>query len=858
MVAEQTKTPKALLREFGAEEKRLEGEHGVAAYGRVIAAARSAALDRAVRSFVGTRPPRGWAVVAVGGYGRGELSPHSDVDLLVLTRRRDAKAEETARTLFYSLWDAGLELTPSVRTIAESLSLAARDLTVQTSSLTARFLAGEPELFDEYQRRILAEARRQSGIPFLRTLLADIRGRHRVHAEAAHGLEPDLKDGRGGLRDAHSLLWAGLVIGAGGLRDLVKLGYLAPDELDAVEASTEAIMRARYHLHKVTGRRTDRLFFAHQSDVASRLGYVDVAGGPGAVEQFTRDLNTRAAAISWAADGFWERIEVDLLGSGRTRGGRQVAYFDQEVDGAGLAPDDALALFAEAARRGVCVSHRLVRRIKSAITGIEPLAYWSPGARESMFDALQSGATSDDLIEAMADSGLLGVYLPEWESIRFQTHRDVYHLHTVDRHLTLTVRNIGMLADGRCGENPLAATVAAELPSLDMLYLGGLIHDLGKGQSGDHSIIGSEIAARIAARAGLSSEATETLTFLVREHLLLVRTATRRDLDDEMVIQRVATLVQTPDRLRMLYLLTLADSLATGPGASTEWQAALVRELFFRVMGLLRGEGQQAEAPQSVLSARQAELGQALAGEAENPAVERFLAAMPAAYLLAQPASTVREHFALLSQSDDAVRVAIRHLPGSSHDELTLIAVDRPGLLWRVCGVFALHGVNVLEARAYTSARGEVLDVFRLFDVFEGGISDEKRENIVRDLSLVLDGRLSLTYRLGRKLRHYRATRSEPAIQTRVKVENNVSSEYTVVEIHARDRLGLLYAIARSMSELQLDIHLAKLMTRGPEAIDVFYVRNVHGRKVTDADHLCEMERALLYELEEFGLEGKA
>jgi [protein-PII] uridylyltransferase len=231
---------------------------------------------------------------------------------------------------------------------------------------------------------------------------------------------------------------------------------------------------------------------------------------------------------------------------------------------------------------------------------------------------------------------------------------------------------------------------------------------------------------------------------------------------------------------------------------------------------------------------------------------------MPAAYLLAQSASTVREHFALLQQSDESVRVAVRQLPGSNHAELTLVAADRPGLLWRVCGVFALHGVNVLEARAYTSARGEVLDVFRLVDAFEGSIGDEKRADILRDLGLVLDGRLSLAYRLGRKLRHYRTARSEPAVQTRVKVENNASGDYTVIEIHARDRLGLLYAIARAMSELQLDIHLAKLMTRGPEAVDVFYVRNVHGRKVTDADHLREMELALQYELEEFGLEAKS
>jgi [protein-PII] uridylyltransferase len=357
---------------------------------------------------------------------------------------------------------------------------------------------------------------------------------------------------------------------------------------------------------------------------------------------------------------------------------------------------------------------------------------------------------------------------------------------------------------------------------------------------------------------GLSDEAKETLAFLVRHHLLLARTATRRDLDDESVVRRVAAEVGTPDRLRMLYLLTVADSLATGPSAWTDWKATLVRDLFFKVIRVLRGEGKSIDAPEAVLSARQAELGAALATDGQTGDVEEFLAAMPAAYLLAQPTTAVQEHFALISRKTDApVRVAIRHLPGSSHDELTLVAADRPGLLWRVCGVFSLHGVNVLEARAYTSARGEVLDVFRLVDAFEESISEDKRADIVHDLGLVLDGRLSLSYRLGRKLKHYRAARTDPAVPVRVSADNAASDEYTVVEVHARDRLGLLYAIARAMSELQLDIHLAKLATRGPEAIDVFYVRNLYGQKVTDPDHLKEMERALLFELEEFGLEGR-
>lgn len=828
----------------GPQAGEVGGHEGSRVAGRARARDRAAAVDRLVRDLVAAWPaPAGWALAAAGGYGRGELSPHSDVDLLVLTRRRDPAVEDAASHLFRALWDAHLEVSPAVRSLAEALSLARQDLAVRTAGLQARLLAGDRALFEDYQRRSLADARRQGGRDFLRALLADVRSRHERHAEAAYGLEPDLKDGRGGLRDAHAILWAGQVaLNAASLADVARQGYLAPDEAAAVEAAIDLLLGARWALHWLAGRRIDRLYFAYQPDVAASLGYGD---GRSAVEAFTRDLNAHAAAVSWAADGFWERVEDRL----REEVGPPTARLDLSPADVPTTPEAALEVFATAARRGVPLGHQVARSLKATLATAPVPARWPDGASESLFEVLRAAEVSDSLLEAMAGCGLLSLLVPEWDSIRYLTHHDEYHQHTVDRHSCLTVRELGRLAAGWGPEGALGEAVAADLPDLDPLLLAGLLHDLGKGLPGDHTATGAELARRVAERAGLAPDVADTVAFLVRHHLLLARTATRRDLDDDAVVRQLADLVAEPDRLRMLYLLTVADSLATGESAWTDWKAVLVRELFLRTLRALQaGEG-GAGAAEARLAARWSSLRAALDG-ADPAAAEEFLKAMPAAYLLAQPASTLREHFALLSRPEsEPVRVLVRTLSGGSHAELILAAPDRPGLLWRVCGVFALHGVDVLEARAYTSARGDALDVFRLVDAFEPAISDEKRAAIIRDLHLALEGRLSLGYRLGRKLRHYRPARTQPTVLTRVAVDNSASAEYSVVEVHARDRLGLLYTVARTLSDLQLDIHLAKVATRGPEVIDVFYVRDLHGRKIADADHVREVERAILFEL---------
>ncbi len=863
------------------ERQRLAAEHGRWTSGRAFARDLTAAVDRAVLALLPPwATPAGWALVAVGGYARRDLSPHSDVDLLMLCRRHDPAVERLANTVFYALWDAGLEVLPAVRTVAEARRLAAEDLATRTACLQTRRLAGDEALHAAFQQAILADARQKGGRPFLEALQAENRRRHARAAEAAHGLEPELKEGRGGLRDAQALIWAGSVVlaAAATLEDLARLGYLDADEAAAIEDGVDFLMRIRHHLHYLAGRRSDRLHFEYQEDVAAFLGY-QATNGQLPVERLMRDLSARSETLARATAGFWEHVAERLLekptalspvfsvaAAVRPQGRAEPPPVFVARGGClhlaeGARPpvegDAALALFAGAAHRGLLVSHGLIRALRVALaskSGAPDRASapqrWSPAARESFLAVLRAGENAPPLLEALAECGLLASYLPEWEGVRYLYRQDLCHLYTVDRHSLLTVAELHRVAAGQGGDGDLGASLAADVADFDVLLLAGLLHDLGKGLPGDHSEVGAELAATIAERMGLSAQAATTLSFLVRHHLLLARTAGRRDLDDATLIARLAELVGDPERLRMLYLLTVADSFATGPSAWSDWKASLLRDLFFRLLHALDGGFLPGLAER--LAARRRELRTALFDLDTQEAIDVFLDRMPASYLLSQNAAAVCEHYVLLGQAEaGAPRVAVQRSPNGQYEELTLAAADRPGLLWRVCGVFALHGVNILEARVYTDASGKALDVFRLADAFESEVSAEKRKGIVRDLGLALEGRLSLAYRLARKLTHYRPHRTLPARAVRVAVDNAASEDYTVIEIHAPDRLGLLYTITRALNDLHLDIHLAKVTTRGPEAVDVFYVHDYRGGKVDDPAHAREIEQAVRFELEE-------
>jgi [protein-PII] uridylyltransferase len=715
------------------------------------------------------------ALVAVGGYGRAELSLQSDVDVLLLhTGRSDIGA--LADGLWYPIWDEGLKLGHAVRTVREALALASDDLDTATSLLQVRHLAGEEGLTEELAAKALAQWQKRSK-RWLGELSARVKARHEQAGEVAFLLEPDLKEGRGGLRDVHALRWAEAA------RTLLWQG----DDSALVNAY-RTLLSTRVELHRRTGRPGDRLLLQDQDAVAAALGAASA-------DHLMRDVAAAARTIAWRSDDAWQRIDASLSGPLGFRARRDkpvgpgLVVRDGEIHLTADAPvgrDPSLVLRAGAAAAAAGVRiHRasLDLLAEHAAPLPEP---WPDDVRQAFVDLLLAGHRAIPVIEALDQLDLWTTVLPEWPAVRSKPQRNAYHRFTVDRHLVEAAAN--------------AAALVGRTDRPDLLVLGTLLHDIGKGFPGDHTEVGIELLATIGPRLGLPPADVATLQAMVRHHLLLPDVATRRDLDDPATITAVAEAVGDHRTLGLLAALTEADSLATGPAAWGRWKAELVRDLVRRV-------------------------GHVLGGGSPEEVSDDFPTA---------------EHLQLVATGQRVLR--------GDGDRLTVVVPDRPGVFSRVTGVLALHGLGVLDA-AVTSVDGMALEVLKVESSFGPTISWDK---VLVDLEGALEGRLALQARLAERARAYGGrTGGSGQLQEppRVLVDNDASQAATVVEVHAPDSMGVLYRITRALSELDLDIVSAKVQTLGDRVVDAFYVRGSSGGKVEDPAVLVEIERALLHEL---------
>ena len=722
----------------------------------------------------GPSGPHGVALVAVGGYGRAELSLHSDIDVLLLHAGR-TDIGKLADGLWYPIWDEGLKLGHSVRTVREALALAADDLDTATSLLQVRHLAGDPALTEDLTTRALDQWQKRSK-RWLGDLSARVQARHEAAGEVAFLLEPDLKEGRGGLRDVHALRWAEAA------RSLLWEG-----DDQVLVAAYDTLLAARVELHRRVDRPSDRLLLQDQDAVAAALGLESA-------DVLMRGLSSAARTIAWRSDDAWQRIDASLRGPSGFRSRRDkpigpgLVLRDGEVHltadaEVGTDPTLAVRAAAAAAAAGVRI-HRasLDRLVAHRAPMPDP---WPESLRAAFVDLLLAGHRAILVIEALDQLGLWEQLVPEWPAVRSKPQRNAYHRFTVDRHLIEAAAN--------------AADLVARTDRPDLLVLGALLHDIGKGYPGDHTEVGIDLLATIGPRMGLPPSDVVVLQSMVRHHLLLPDVATRRDLDDPATTTAVAEAVGDQLTLGLLATLTEADSLATGPAAWGRWKADLVRDLVRRTAHVLGGGS-----PEDVR--------------------EDF---------------PTEEHLALVAAGTQVLK--------GDGDRLTVVAHDRPGLFSRITGVLTLHGLGVLDA-AVTSIDGMAVDLFRVESSFGPTISWEK---VVHDLESALEGRLALRARLAERARVYGGRRSPGPIQEppRVFVDNDASLGATVVEVHAPDSMGVLYRITRALSDLDLDIVSAKVQTLGDRVVDAFYVRGPGGGKVEDPGLLVEVERALLHEL---------
>lgn len=721
----------------------------------------------------------GAALVAVGGYGRREMSLQSDIDVLLLHRgRKDVGA--LADRLWYPIWDTGLKLGHAVRTVKEALALAASDLDTATALLDVRHLAGDRSLSDELAGKAELQwrkrARRWLGILAERT-----RARHAAAGEVAFLLEPDVKDGRGGLRDVQALRWASAA-----------QAILWDADHATLDAAYDLLLAVRVELHRRTGRPGDRLLLQEQDAVSVALGYEHA-------DDMMREVATAARSIAWTSDDAWGRIESSLAGPlARARRDRALrpglVLSDGEVhitDDADLSADPALPLraAAEAAVKATRIDRGTLDRL--AVEAEAPESPWPEPVRRALCDLLLTGPPAVPLLEALDQQGVWERYVPEWPAVRSKPQRNAYHRYTVDRHLWEAAVQ--------------AAALAGRVRRPDLLVLGALFHDIGKGYPGDHTQVGIELLGTIGPRLGLDAHESDVLVAMCRHHLLLPDVATRRDLDDEATINAVAAAVGSSEVLELLAALTEADSLATGPAAWSQWKARLVRRLVSQV--------------DFVLSDR-----------AEPAGDER---------------AAVGSHFPTPGQK--ALLAAGRQQIVTDGDRLTVVSADRPGVFSRVAGVLALHGLDVLSASATTEGAWS-LEHFVVQSSFGPTFAWDRA---VEDLERALAGHLAIPARLAQRARRYgerRGTQAPDDPEPEVRFDLD-SGDATIVEVHAPDGMGVLYRITRALADLDLDITFATVQTLGPQVVDTFYVRGQDGAKVTDPAVLAEAERALLHAL---------
>ncbi len=797
--------------------------------------ARSKEIDRLLKDlYPAELKRRPFCIIATGGYGQRVLCPYSDIDLLFLHQDLDEELlSQAVQAISYPLWDKHFEVGYRVCTLEEVLSDALKDLSLFTSLLSTRLVAGSRGLYRKFvslfEERLISGRRKE-----IFQALKEARKKRLAHYQGeAYLLEPHLKEGLGGLRDYHFFLWvARIIFGLYGLKDMERAGLITPGEKAALKAAFNFLLMVREELHLLAGRKEDRLYFEYQPTLAVKLGFgLEVEA---AIEKFMTGIYRAMTVIREGVEALFDHVEVilglrpeerKLLAPGlEILSGRIHLLFREQ---ALLDPSYLLQIFLFQAETGLKL-HHLTR---SFLKEKKPLKKFS-GFEGRIFTKLLTKPHAYLALQSLRDTGVLLYVLPEFERLLGLTQFDVYHIHPLDEHLFLTVAELNRLRE----EEPDFWDL---IEDEEVLFLAALLHDITKGQGPGHARTGAEKAYQIALRLGLSHKQAEQVKRLVAQHLFLVETALRRDLTEEKVVVDFARQMGDVGHLSRLYYLTVADSRATGPAAWNEWKMALVKELYLKAAKLLtEGELSQKETVKELIQ-REEKLKKDF-----GPLVET----LPPCYLLHASLEEIKKELGLLQEfkaSRDPLRLLVRRLNGVYR--VVIITRDRPGLFAKLAGAFALHHLDIRSARIFTLTDGTVLDVFEVAAPYGEIWWEEIRETIKKVLSAEeeeeLERRLKALKPLVCALK-----RPEKKPEIHVRLDNVNSDFFTIVEIFAPDKIGLLYFLAKALAKWPVNIERAFISNRADLASDVFYVRTLEGEKVPDeelADLKTYLERIL-------------
>ncbi|RYD55464.1 MAG: [protein-PII] uridylyltransferase [Sphingomonadales bacterium] len=799
-------------------------------------------------------------LLAVGGYGRGEMAPHSDIDIAFLTPWKvTGWSEQVIESMLYSLWDMQLKVGHSSRSLDEMVRQAKSDVTVRTALLEARYVWGDTDLYEEASRRFKAEIQQDSARAFIADKLAEREARHKRMGDSRYVVEPNIKEGKGGLRDLHTLFWIGKY--AYNVREpaeLVEAGLLTAHEYRQFRRAENFLWAVRCQLHLLTDRAEDRLTFDVQREIAERMRYSD-RPGKSKVERFMHFYFLQAKMVGDLTGVFLAHLDEKFAARGSRfglptlfRSPRKLKGFTLDRGRLALPRD---SFFAEDPVRLI----ELFQLADLHALEIHPLAMRAaardakrvddvrddPRANALFLDVLTSPRDPETVLRWMNESGVFGRFVPEFGRVVAQMQFDMYHHYTVDEH---SIRAIGLLAQIEKGElkedHPLASGIFEQVVSRRVLYCAVLLHDIAKGRGGDHSVLGAEIAERLCPRLGLSAAETETVAWLVRWHLLMSATAFKRDLSDFKTILDFAEHVQSPERLRLLLILTIVDIRAVGPGVWNGWKRQLLGDLFELSEEVLRLGHKQKGRTERVM-AKQAALAEMLDWNDARMAAFKKRTTEP--YWIAEPLDVLERNARQVDAAGDAsLSVEAQVYPERGATLVTVYASDHPGLFYRIAGAIHVAGGNIIDARIHTTRDGMALDNFLVQDPlgrpFDG---DQQLQRIKTSIADALANRSKLSERLkSRPLPRLRADAFN--IEPNVLIDNKASNRFTVIEVNARDRPALLYHLAHALFQSKVTIHSAHVATYGERAVDTFYLTDLIGDKIESAARLKAIERRLL------------
>ncbi len=807
--------------------------------------------------------PRGrLALVAVGGYGRSTLGLHSDVDVVFLCDdSSDPFVGALAEGLLYPLWDLGVDIGHAVRSVEETVRLAREDIRTTTTLIDFRRIAGSGSILDDLERSARKQVLEPHLVEFLDALEQDTANRHRRFGGSLYLLEPDVKQGRGGLRDLDVAEWAARARwGARNEPDYVRTGALLAREVRELDDAREMLWRVRNLLHLRAGRQQDRLTFGDQEDLAHELGFVD--GVTLGVEQFMQAYYRHARIVALTAERMLDRA--------RPRRQGRAATFRKLADGIFLA-DDVISLeepnrlesdpalafrfYRQALRHQTRPDHS----VRDAIARTAPDKRWRLRLQDSeeatqlflseLLNVDSAPFRTGSTIAELHEVGLVTAMIPEFDPLVGRVNHDLFHVYTADIHAVKALEHLQALTRGESNVSSLAARLAAEAPRRLPVFLAVLLHSLGRVRGKDQEAQGARLAESVALRLGFSAIDAQHIGWLVREQKSLYRWATQRDIHDPQSLAEVVRMVGTSERLRDLFLCTIGVVSTANPKGISSWKARALEDLYLATLAELESGQTPIQTETRALEVKlQAVVG--FAGDAGQEELQAFIDQMPDRYFLANPVDVVRRH-ARIARDRDPDLVTVRVGPGPSDDveEVVVVSSDRSGFLADLTAVFAAHDLSVLSAQIYTRQRPAGNEVFDVFWVKIGEntpmparLAEELREDIARRIT----NRVSAEDLIARgSTPPPWAVRPGPQVPTHISVDNNASAKYTIVDVFTRDRKGLLHEIARTLHELDLSIAVSKVNTEGQSVADVFYVADQDGKKLRDPERLKSLQRVL-------------